>query len=148
MDKITRLGWADGLSFRAHGARIGIRVNDPWVLGRIPACLPPGWKASKLPMVDLLYSFWLGGHGTRPGVRNYHLLYDGSVRLARTLDLDEALEHLGSALHFGVAIAARRRLFVHAGVVGWRGRAILIPGRTCSGKTTLTAALVRAGATY
>jgi hypothetical protein len=39
-------------------------------------------------------------------------------------------------------------LFVHAGVVGWQGRAILIPGRSMSGKTTLVKALVEAGATY
>jgi hypothetical protein len=39
-------------------------------------------------------------------------------------------------------------VFVHAGVVGWRGKAILIPGRSHTGKTTLVAELVRAGATY
>jgi hypothetical protein len=33
-------------------------------------------------------------------------------------------------------------------VVGWRDRAILLPGRSFSGKTTLVAALVGAGATY
>jgi hypothetical protein len=32
--------------------------------------------------------------------------------------------------------------------VGWRGSAILVPGRSRSGKTTLVAELVRAGATY
>jgi hypothetical protein len=32
--------------------------------------------------------------------------------------------------------------------VGWKGKAILIPGRSLSGKTTLVAELVRAGATY
>jgi serine kinase of HPr protein (carbohydrate metabolism regulator) len=37
---------------------------------------------------------------------------------------------------------------VHAGVVGWRGRAILVPGRSRSGKTTLVAELVKAGALY
>ena len=40
------------------------------------------------------------------------------------------------------------RTFVHAGAVGWRGHAIVLPGREGTGKTTLTAALVRAGATY
>src|SRR5262249_13978196 len=39
-------------------------------------------------------------------------------------------------------------VFVHAGVVGWRGRAILIPGASGVGKSTLVAALLRAGATY
>lgn len=39
-------------------------------------------------------------------------------------------------------------MFVHAGVVGWRGQAVLIPGRSFSGKTTLVTELVRAGAVY
>lgn len=39
-------------------------------------------------------------------------------------------------------------IFVHAGAVAWHNRAIVVPGRTLSGKSTLVAALVRAGATY
>jgi hypothetical protein len=37
---------------------------------------------------------------------------------------------------------------VHAGVVGWKDRAILIPGLSHSGKSTLVNQLIRAGATY
>src|SRR5205085_10523469 len=58
------------------------------------------------------------------------------------------LEAFESDLQLYVAATARRRLFVHAGVVGWRGRAVVLPGRSFAGKTTLVAALVRAGATY
>ncbi|HVS20619.1 MAG TPA: hypothetical protein VHD88_02160, partial [Pyrinomonadaceae bacterium] len=47
-----------------------------------------------------------------------------------------------------VAEYAPRRVFVHAGVVGWKDRAILIPGLSHSGKTTLVDQLIRAGATY
>jgi hypothetical protein len=43
---------------------------------------------------------------------------------------------------------ARDRVFVHAGVVGWQGRAILLPGRSMAGKSTLVRALLAAGATY
>jgi hypothetical protein len=39
-------------------------------------------------------------------------------------------------------------VFVPAGVVVHHGRALVIPGASFSGKTTLVAALVRAGATY
>ena len=39
-------------------------------------------------------------------------------------------------------------MFIHAGVAGWRGKAILIPGSSFSGKTTLVAELVKAGADY
>jgi hypothetical protein len=37
---------------------------------------------------------------------------------------------------------------VHAGVVGWQGRAIVIPGRSYSGKTTLVREFLEHGATY
>jgi hypothetical protein len=43
---------------------------------------------------------------------------------------------------------APRRLFVHAGAVGWKGRAIVIPGSSRSGKTTLVQEFLRAGASY
>ena len=39
-------------------------------------------------------------------------------------------------------------VFVHAGVVGWKGKAIVIPGRSHDGKTTLVAELVKQGAVY
>jgi hypothetical protein len=55
---------------------------------------------------------------------------------------------LESEIRQSVAAAARGRVFVHAGVVGWKGNALVIPGRSRSGKTTLVAALVKAGATY
>jgi hypothetical protein len=47
-----------------------------------------------------------------------------------------------------VARLARPEVFVHAGVVAVAGRAILLPGRSGAGKTTLVRALVAAGATY
>ena len=37
---------------------------------------------------------------------------------------------------------------MHAGVVGWQGCALVFPGTSFAGKTTLVAELVRAGATY
>jgi hypothetical protein len=88
--------------------------------------------------------------GTKVGsnVRRFNILYADAVPLARAKDTDRVLEALERDLQLYVAERARRRLFVHAGVVGWRGRAIVIPGRTMSGKTTLVRALVRAGATY
>jgi hypothetical protein len=63
-------------------------------------------------------------------------------------DQRELLERFGSIVSLHVAEASLKRTFVHAGVVGWGRSAILIPGRSFSGKTSLVAALVRAGATY
>jgi hypothetical protein len=47
-----------------------------------------------------------------------------------------------------VSLRAPERIFVHAGVVASGRGAILIPGPSFSGKTTLVAAMVEAGATY
>src|SRR5437879_5318009 len=122
MEKINRLGWADGISFVSYGLRIGIRVNDPAVMERLPEILPPGWKPARSPTVEHLYSLRVGGAGRR--IRAYHLLYAGAARLARTLDLERVFDNLESDLQRFAAEWARRRVFVHAGVVGWHGRAI------------------------
>jgi len=148
MDKLDRLGWAGGMAFRAFGARVGIRVNEPGALDRIESLLPPGWKPATHPVVDRLYSLRVGGASPKSRIRRYNLLYADMKRVGRSMDLDEVLEVLASDMQFFVAEASKTRIFTHAGVVGWRGRAVVLPGRSFSGKTTLVAALVRAGATY
>lgn len=148
MDKIDRLGWADGISFISYGVRVGIRVNRPAALDQLITHLPPGWKASPSPVVEKLYSLFVGGEGARPNIRRYNLLYADILRSARSLDLEQILDAFESDLHLYIAEAARRRVFVHAGVVGWKGKAIVIPGRSFSGKSTLVAEMVRAGAEY
>jgi hypothetical protein len=60
----------------------------------------------------------------------------------------EALQSLCSDLEMKVAEKTSQAVFIHAGVVGWKGRAIVLPGRSFSGKSTLVAELIRGGATY
>jgi hypothetical protein len=148
MEKLDRLGWADGLAMIAYGVRVGIRVNEPSVLRQIQTYLPPAWRSASSPRVDILYSLLVGGAGPRPGVRRFNLLYVNAGRVGRSLDLGDVVEALESSMHLYIAEVAPHRVFVHAGVVGWRGQAILLPGRSHSGKSTLVAALVREGATY
>jgi len=146
--KVDRLGWAAGFSLKSYGVRIGIRSNDPAVLDRVCRHLPHDWQESSSSVVDRVYSILVGGAGPRANVRRFSLLYGDHLQLARGLDLDVVLERFESDLRIFVAELARHRVFVHAGVVGWKGKAIVIPGRSYSGKSTLVAALVRAGATY
>lgn len=148
MDKLDRLGWAAGLAFTAYGVRVGVRTNDAAVLDRVRAVLPPGSRASSARRVDRLFSLTVGGHDAARNLRRFHLLYAESEQLVRSLELDDVMASLETDLQLHVAEFAPRRVFVHAGVVGWRGRAILLPGPSHAGKTTLVAALVRAGATY
>lgn len=145
---MDRLGWAAGLSFLSQGLRVGIRVSDATILGRLPQVLPPGARPSKSPFVQSLFSVIVGGAGPRRGVRRFHVVYSGGSRIARTHDLEAALEILAAGVETYVSIRAPRRVFVHAGVVGVGSRAILIPGRSHSGKSWLVRALVQAGAEY
>jgi hypothetical protein len=148
MQKVDRLGWASGFSIKSYGVRIGIRSNDPACLKRVRKHLPHGWELSSSPFVERLYSVLVGLQGTQGNVRRFNLLYGDHIRLARSLDLNKVFETFESDLRLFVAELARRRVFVHAGVVGWKGKAIVVPGRSFSGKTSLVVELVRAGATY
>lgn len=148
MGKLDRLVWAEELSFIAYGVRIGLRANKPGILDKFLPVLPPGWKPSSSSVVDRMYSIIGGGQGPRPNIRLHNIVYSGALRLVRTAELQTALDAFESDLQLYVAEMSPRRVFVHAGVVGWRGQAVIIPGRSFSGKSTLTAELVKAGATY
>jgi hypothetical protein len=146
MKKLDRLGWSGGLCVESYGLRLGIRVNQPEALARIEPHLPPGAKAVPGTHVDRLFSLFLGDGSAR--IKRYTLLYAGILRRARTFEVGEAFQALEADLRQAVAAGARRWVFVHAGVVGYRGRAILVPGRSGAGKSTLISELLRAGATY
>jgi hypothetical protein len=53
-----------------------------------------------------------------------------------------------SVLRIAVGVNAVDRVFVHAGAVGWKGNAIVLPAESYKGKSTLVAELVRQGAEY
>ena len=148
MEKIDRLGWAAGVAFVSYGLRIGIRVSSPEIMDRIEGLLPPNAKPARGPRVGRLYSLIVSGTKVGSRTRRFNILYADAIRSAPSRDTDQVLEALERDLDLYVGEQARRRVFVHAGVVGWRGQAIVIPGRTMSGKTTLVKALVEAGATY
>lgn len=77
----------------------------------------------------------------------YRLILDDET-VAEHPDLQSALQQLTRDLMVHVANYAPDRVFMHAGVVGWQGRALVLPGTSFAGKTTLVAELVCAGAAY
>lgn len=147
-DETEKAVWKESLFVTSYGVRIGIQVNRRGALDRIVPFLPPGWKTSRSRKVDRQYSFVLPEEKSRrrSGVDTF--VYADADRIAGTPQIEQAIDAFESDLQLFVAETAPRRVFVHAGVVGWRGRAIVIPGRSFSGKTSLVAALVKAGAIY
>jgi hypothetical protein len=144
--RIDRLAWVAGTCFDAYGLRVGVRFNDPALLDRLTPHLPPGWRPCASAEVDQIFSVWISPRGAR--ARTAGRVYAGRRRRLLARDIGQAFDVLESEIRQSVAAAARGRTFVHAGVVGWRGHAILVPGRSRSGKTTLVAELMKAGATY
>jgi hypothetical protein len=122
--------------FAAYGVTIEIAVDEPRLVPSVLATLPPGWEDGDPARV--IARFVLSSTA---------LSADGATVLTG-VDETAALAALDSAVRSVVALNAPERVFVHAGVVGHEGLAIVLPGATWSGKTTLVAALLRAGATY
>src|SRR5882762_1326640 len=148
MKKLDRLGWAEGVGVRAFGVHAGVRASVAGVLPQILPMLPPGFTKSREATVQRLYSLVVAEGNQRAGVRRMHILYADSLRIARDTELQQVLAALETDLHRYVSEASPDMTFLHAGVVGWRGRAILLPGQSLCGKTTLVREMLRLGATY
>lgn len=107
--------------------------------------LPPGWTlASNDARAAVTVELSRPAAGAR---RPVTLRVDGVVR-ATALRLATVIDALEVAVREEVARRTPTMLFVHAGVVAFGGRAIVMPGASASGKTTLVRALLAAGAAY
>src|SRR5690606_4458520 len=53
-----------------------------------------------------------------------------------------------SMIRVRIGINTKDYVFLHAGTVGFNGKAVIVPGNSYSGKTTLVAELVKAGCEY
>jgi len=137
----TNVDTAQSIAFEAFGVRIGVATEPAELMEHVTPLLPPGWRNCQPTSVQVAFGILAEG--------------DGSYRFARDdapvvvgVDLDFALLLLDSQIRISVGLHAPNRIFVHAGVVAHQGRAIVIPGLSFAGKTTLVVALIGAGATY
>jgi len=145
MKRLNALDWADGASMVIYGVRIGIRVTVPEILPALLEQLPPGWRFSTTRRVQWMYSLSSLPSRRKPGTL-LHQLYTEGALLTRGSDFGRIRSALGGDLRSILSLLSPWRIFIHSGAVAWKGKAILLPGESGAGKTTLTAALVRAGA--
>ena len=115
-------------------------VSDRALLEQVEQCLPLGSTIRAPADDDRRFAVISEGD-------TYTVTQEGDV-IRSTDDLGIALLLLANHLLLFALVRARDVLFVHAGVVGYRDRAIVLPGATKTGKTTLVIALLRAGAEY
>ncbi len=139
---MTRITSNWSRTFESYGARFGIGADDSLLVRDLAAHLPPRCAPAR-GEADSSFSLLRVQGSERP-----YVLSQGGRHIVETVSSSALLLALEAELDRMVARHAREWLFVHAGVVGWGGKAILIPGQSLSGKTSLVAALVSAGATY
>ena len=132
---------ASTVSFEAFGVRLELTFDDPTLEPRIREILPPGWTPARSDHRSTPFAL------RETGPDSYQVTIGGASAVEHA-SLEVALTLLDSQMRLSIAANASDWLFVHAGVVVVEDRALLIPGATFTGKTTLVHALVHAGATY
>jgi len=138
------------ITVRAFGVTVAVRASDAALLAKLIARLPPGSQGVNSNETDVRCS--VSRHdpeaSSDPNGSEPTYVVTGEETRVETTDESEALDLFESAVRFDVAVSATEWLFVHAGVVGWRGHAIVIPAASMQGKSQFVDALVRAGADY
>src|ERR1700722_13695640 len=136
---------SDRVVQETYGLGIGIYCDDHRLIDQLLACMPPNSILAHSADVDCLFSVRTK---FADAVTERFKLYSDHGFLFATSDWTEMLAQFESNVGIFVAENASDYVFVHAGCVSLNGKAILIPGRSYSGKSSLVAALLCAGATY
>ena len=133
------------INIRAYGVGVGIRAGQTFDLSRIAGqlekILPCGFDYIRENEIEHLLEI--------------NLERDGEFRISREKEIlasgrgaDNLFDLIESQIRLTFAEFAKERLFLHAGVVAWRGRGLIIPASSFAGKTTLVAELIKRGALY
>ncbi len=115
-------------------------INDKLLREKITAILPMSEPADENCRPDFVFNL----------IKNPEIFELQFNRTEKHLAVSEEILLIlfERELRLAVAEFSVNKVFLHAGVVGWKERAIIIPARSFQGKTTLVAELVKQGATY
>jgi hypothetical protein len=129
------------LAFEAYGMQLRLCASDEELLEEIDAMMPPVWQ--RRPRSPAQHTLGLIAEGS--GI--YSVYYDG-ICIHDAPGRDYALTMMEAQIQGHVALDAQDFVFLHAGVVADGEQAIVMPGRSFAGKTTLVRTLVEAGLLY
>jgi hypothetical protein len=146
----TRVAHEGGFSrgrYGAFGVAWDMQSDDASLYRTLLERLPPGALATPGKAPERAYTLRTMPATLSESGASYLLLSDGRplVRSSEAADIADAFE---DNLKWLVAERSPRKVFLRAGVVGWRDRVIVIPGGPGTGKSTLVRALVACGASY
>jgi hypothetical protein len=131
--------------FRSYGVGVSVESNSAEVLEQASAAARSALlhqvEEIDCGLADHTFELWLEPDGTCT------TLQDGESMVSDKIS-PIYWKYFDSLVRLLVADFTTSRVFVHAGVVGWRGKAIVMPGDSYFGKTTFVAELVKCGAEY
>ena len=120
---------------------MSVTLPDEELRSAVQVVLPPGSEPCDLS--DPVERFAL----VHNSVDTYSVKV-GDAPVLQHGSLDVALGMLDAQIRMYVAARARKWVFVHAGVVALGDAALVMPGESFSGKTTLVSSMIKAGAVY
>lgn len=128
-----------GVKVKVHTTRIELleEINE-----RIGKILPDGLY-KKISHRSAVHSF-----SVRRNNSAEYVLFKGRKKVTFGNDKENFLKFLDWQIRLTIAEFAESRVFVHAGVVAWKGKAIVLPAKSFGGKTTLVKELTKLGAKY
>lgn len=138
-------GLSFSFAFESYGVRVRIDANSKTVFDEAVQTARSALigQIAEIDPISAEHSF------------EFEVNADGTCRLSQDGEsmVDDRVSsrlwrYFDSLVRILVAEFSTRFVFIHAGAVGWREKAIVIPGDSFFGKTTLVAELVRQGALY
>ena len=123
-----------------YGVPVTFEADSPALLERMHSLFGAIWQEGEPSPEPLTFSIKIEADGTAT--------FSRPDQEALTGELEAALDDFERVVRRHVAFRASEYVFVHAGVAVHSGQAVILPGDSFSGKTTLVEALVRVGALY
>jgi len=146
-DNLEKIKWKSSLCFECLNVKIGVRSNNPAFINRLkrrfPEIVPIPSSEITEEEVRHLFSVTKGGKSGKE-----FRLYKGSDFILTKMSAEDIVNYLESQIRSIIAEHAEEFVFLHAGVVSWKGRGIVIPGKSFSGKSTLVSELIKRDCEY
>lgn len=136
---------ATPFDFESYGVFVRIESNLQEMVDEAEKLVKVSLLNNVRPVVkkkfDLVFQLDRNKRGTR-------IISQNENEIARGGTHKKFFKFFDSVIRVAVAERAPGLVFLHAGVVGWKGKAVIIPADSFKGKSTLVSELVRNGAEY
>lgn len=144
---LSPAGRADAGPYRAGEWSFDLRCDDVEFLGELERVFAPLRFGSATPTTGAAELITVAVRRRSDGQHHVDIAVEGrpQIRAARP---GLALDHLVALVNNRAVLGTRRCVALHAGAVTVGGCTVVLPGVSNSGKSTLTAALVRRGHRY